>query len=88
MADTGDSRSSRERVRSYRERQRAKGLKPVTFWLPDVNTPEFRAEARRQSLLVAQNEDKELTAWIDSLTDEYLRMLDEEEEAADSGRAT
>lgn len=59
MTDTANPRSSRERVRSYRERQRAKGLKSVTFWLPDVNSPEFRAEARRQSLAVANDPDSD-----------------------------
>lgn len=32
---------------------RAEGLRPVQIWVPDVRSPEFAAEAHRQSLLVA-----------------------------------
>ena len=33
---------------------RARGYRPVQVWVPDVRTPEFAAEARRQAELVAQ----------------------------------
>ncbi|MGH2608848.1 MAG: antitoxin MazE family protein [Tepidiformaceae bacterium] len=45
-------RTSAERVRAYRERMRERGLRPVTFWVPDVTTPEFAAQARRESLAI------------------------------------
>jgi hypothetical protein len=32
---------------------RAQGLRPVQIWVPDVRSPEFAAEAHRQSALVA-----------------------------------
>lgn len=32
---------------------RAQGLRPVQIWVPDVRSPEFTAEAHRQSALVA-----------------------------------
>jgi hypothetical protein len=38
-------KTARDKARAYRARMRAKGLKPVQFWLPDVNSPEFIAEA-------------------------------------------
>ena len=50
MADTG---RNREDVRRHRARLRERGLRPVQLWLPDVRSPEFQAEARRQSGLVA-----------------------------------
>jgi hypothetical protein len=31
----------------------AQGLRPVQIWVPDVRSPEFAAEAHRQSTLVA-----------------------------------
>jgi hypothetical protein len=31
-------------VQRHRVRQRAKGLRPVQFWLPDTSTPEFAAQ--------------------------------------------
>ena len=45
--------SSRDKVRKHRERLRAQGLRPVQMWIPDVNSPAFIEEARRQSLVVA-----------------------------------
>lgn len=61
--------ASREKARAYRERMRAKGLRPVQFWLPDVNSPEFIAEAHRQSLAIANSPtEKEDQAFIDSLS--------------------
>lgn len=32
---------------------RAQGLRPVQIWVPDVRTPQFAAQAHRQSELVA-----------------------------------
>jgi hypothetical protein len=34
---------------------RAKGLRQVQLWVPDTRSPEFAAECRRQSLLVADD---------------------------------
>ncbi|WP_042447006.1 antitoxin MazE-like protein [Azospirillum sp. B510] len=42
--------SPREKVKAYRARVRAQGLRPVRFWIPDVRNPAFVAEARRQPL--------------------------------------
>jgi hypothetical protein len=62
--------STREKVKAHRERLRAAGLRPIQFWVPDVRSPEFAAEARRQSLLVAQSEqEKDDLAFIESLYD-------------------
>jgi hypothetical protein len=46
--------SSRERVRKHREELRAKGLRPVTRWVPDTRSAEFQAEYRRQALAWAE----------------------------------
>ena len=43
----------RERVSAYRARMRAQGLRPVQIWVPDVRSPDFAAEAHRQSARVA-----------------------------------
>ena len=45
--------TEKERVSAYRARMRAQGLRPVQIWVPDVRTPDFAAEAHRQSELVA-----------------------------------
>ena len=49
MPTSSESRSSREKVREHRARLRALGLKPIQIWVPDVNSPAFKAEAHRQS---------------------------------------
>jgi Protein of unknown function (DUF3018) len=59
----------REKVGAHRERLRRQGLRPVQVWVPDVRSPEFAAEAHRQSLAVARSryarEDQE---FIDALS--------------------
>jgi hypothetical protein len=61
--------SSRENVRQHRQRLREQGLRPIQIWVPDVHSPEFKAEARRQSLAVAQSPGAaEDQAFIDSIS--------------------
>ena len=55
-ANTNRKTPSRERVRTYRERMRARGLRPIQIWVPDTRTAAFRMEAHRQSLAVAESE--------------------------------
>jgi hypothetical protein len=62
--------SSRDRVRAYRAELRRRGLRPIQIWVPDVDSPEFIAEAHRQSLVVANSPHaEEDQAFIDSLSD-------------------
>jgi len=35
---------------------RARGFRPVQVWVPDVRTPAFAAEAKRQAALVAASD--------------------------------
>jgi hypothetical protein len=42
------------RVKKHREALRMAGLRPVQIWVPDTRQPNFAAECRRQSRLVAQ----------------------------------
>ena len=65
---TAGKRSSRDKVRTYRARMRARGLRPIQIWVPDTRTANFRAEARRQSLAVAQSShDREEQDFIDAI---------------------
>jgi len=60
----------RERVAAYRARLREEGLRPVQVWVPDVRSPEFRAEAQRQSTLVARSaQAAEDQAFIDEIAE-------------------
>jgi hypothetical protein len=68
--------ATRRNVRAHRQRLRAQGMRPIQIWVPDVHSPEFAAEARRQCLLAnASDEEAEVQAFIDSVyewpNDEY-----------------
>ena len=66
---TAKRKAAREKARAYRARMRAKGLKPVQFWLPDVNSPEFIAEAHRTSVLLTQSPtEEEDQAFIEAIS--------------------
>ena len=72
MSEAKRPKSSREKVRAYRERLRRQGLRPLQIWVPDVRAPAFRAEAHRQSLLVASSEfEADDQAFIDAVTDQH-----------------
>lgn len=60
--------SVKDRVKAHRERMRAQGLRPIQIWVPDVRSPEFAAEAHRQSALVASadSDDMEFVEAISS----------------------
>ena len=61
--------SSREKVRRHRAHMRAKGLRPVQIWVPDTRSPEFAAEAHRQSLAAAESgHEAEDQAFIDAIS--------------------
>jgi len=62
--------ANRRKVQEHRQRLRAQGMRPIQIWVPDVHAPEFAAQARRQSLLVAQSpEEAEIQAFIDSVAE-------------------
>ncbi|HEY7246820.1 MAG TPA: antitoxin MazE family protein [Xanthobacteraceae bacterium] len=63
-------KSSREKVRAYRDRMRKLGMKLIQIWVPDPRSPYFAAQARRESRLIAQSpQEKDDQAFIDSITD-------------------
>ena len=67
----GSANRSREDVRRHRQRLRERGLRPVQIWVPDVRSPAFLAEARRQSELVARGPHAaDDQAFADALADE------------------
>lgn len=70
MSKFNRPRSSREKVKAHRDRLRRQGLRPIQIWVPDVRSPDFKAEAHRQSLAVAESayaqEDQE---FIDAVSE-------------------
>lgn len=68
-ASKSKPRSPRERPREFRGRMRAQGSHPVVFWVPDVNSPEFKADAHRHSLAVANSpQEADDQALIDAIS--------------------
>jgi len=57
-----------ERMKKYRVRQRAAGLRLVQLWVPDTRSPVFVAECRRQSTLIRGDPaETETLAFIDQV---------------------
>ena len=70
MSEAERPKSSREKVRRHRERLRRQGLRPIQIWVPDVRAPAFKAEAHRQSLVVARSSRaEEDQQFIDAISD-------------------
>jgi hypothetical protein len=70
MGARGRSKSSRDKVRAHRKRLRQQGLRPIQIWVPDMRSPVFLAEARRQSQAVANSPyAKEDQDFIDAVSD-------------------
>lgn len=70
MASANSSKTSRDKVRKHRARLRQQGLRPIQIWVPDVRSPAFAAQARRQSLAVARSRYADADqAFIDAVSE-------------------
>ena len=70
MGTARQARSSKEKVRAHRERLRQQGLRPLQVWVPDVRSPGFTRQARRQSLRVARSAgEQDDQAFVDALSE-------------------
>ena len=68
------STASRDRVRGYRLRLRRQGLRPIQIWVPDTRSPDFAAEAHRQSAAIAASpRERDDQAFIDAISDDSDR---------------
>lgn len=68
--NTGNRLSSRSKVRTYRQRMRARGLRPVQIWVPDTRTPAFRDAAHSQSFAVSRSPlEQEDQAFVDTISE-------------------
>jgi hypothetical protein len=58
------------RVRNYRDKLHAAGLRPLQIWVPDTRRPGFAEECRRQSLsLRAHPAERDVGAWLEKAAD-------------------
>ncbi len=55
MSARTNSKPSRDKVRAHRKRLRKQGLRPIQIWVPDMRSPAFAKEARRQTTAVAKS---------------------------------
>jgi Protein of unknown function (DUF3018) len=70
MPKSPPRKSSRDKVSAQRARLRAQGLRPIQIWVPDVRSPQFFKEARRQSRLIAASPtEADDQAFIDSISE-------------------
>jgi len=64
------AQTAKERVRRYRERRKAMGMKELRMWVPDTKLDRVKEEAKRQSILASQaEEDEEVMDWIEEVMD-------------------
>lgn len=59
-----------QKMKTYRQRLRAAGMRPLQIWVPDVRSPRIAEELRRQSLLTnAGPDEKAATAFMEDNAD-------------------
>ncbi|WP_119681232.1 antitoxin MazE family protein [Indioceanicola profundi] len=62
--------AGRRKTQLYRDRLRAQGLRPIQLWVPDVRSPRFQEEAKRQSRIVAVSpEEGEINDFLADVQD-------------------
>lgn len=67
MSPAGRPKTTRVKVAGHRRGLRAKGLRPIQIWVPDVRAASFRRQAHLQSLAVAGSAHaRDDQAFIDS----------------------
>jgi hypothetical protein len=77
---TPSGKSSQAKVSAHRRRLRSQGLKPIEIWVPDVRALGFKAQAHRQSLAVATQENED-QSFIEAVS--WMRARDDKGEAHD-----
>ena len=69
ISNRGSKAGSADKVRRYRARMRARGLRSIQLWVPDTRAPGFAKEARRQARAVASSpREREEQAFIDAIS--------------------
>jgi hypothetical protein len=58
------STPSSRKMRAYRDRLRAQGLRPIQVWVPDMTHPGFKAALRRQIRQLDAAEEADALSFI------------------------
>jgi len=62
--------SSAGKVRRYRERMRARGMRCVQLWVPDTRSEEFIRQARKAAKAIASSpKETEDQAFVDAISE-------------------
>ena len=62
--------NSAQKMRQYRARLRASGLRPIQLWLPDIRSQKIIDEIRKQSIRVScDSQDSRITDFVESVMD-------------------
>jgi hypothetical protein len=70
MQTTEHTKHPTDKMRAYRARLRAAGLRPLQIWVPDTRARRLANQARRQSLLASSKaSERDLSAFIDDVSD-------------------
>jgi hypothetical protein len=70
MHTTEDAGLPSNKMRAYRARLRAAGLRPLQIWVPDIRRRVLADEVRRQSVLASGNAgDQDALSFIEDAAD-------------------
>jgi hypothetical protein len=62
--------NSTQKMRQYRERLKASGLRPIQIWVPDVRSQKIINEVRKQSVRVSSDsKEPGIMKFIESVMD-------------------
>lgn len=62
--------NSTQKMRQYRERLKASGLRPIQLWVPDVRSQKIINEVRRQSVRVSSDsKEPGIMTFVESVMD-------------------
>lgn len=62
--------NSTQKMRQYRERLKASGLRPIQLWVPDVRSQKIINEVRRQSVRVSSDsKEPGIMKFVESVMD-------------------
>jgi hypothetical protein len=63
--------NSAQKMKGYRSRLRASGLRPIQLWVPDVRSQKIIDEIRKQSLRVSSDsQDYHIMDFVESVMDQ------------------
>ena len=62
--------NSTQKMRQYRERLKASGLRPIQLWVPDVRSQKIINEVRKQSVRVSSDsKEPDIMKLVESVMD-------------------